>query len=295
MLQDSSDEDYEGGEGVGGVGGVEAFKEMMKRRSSTKEVKQEEKKNLKDATTAAHIAATTAAHIAATAAGKADANKKKKEEVDSLEEKKREEEEKTNLQLYAFVARCIAYPFGATYKHDTTHRPPKISLFQLEMARDRFKAFLAGHNKIPSDEAFNSAVANFYHSVLLSGEVTKVVEGAGWSVCDFSDVFNKCIQEQIWALPDFKNLSKQTLHDAWMERFELIFRGETEKRMLPIYSCPAVEDAKLGREQLFEMFQKVLKVRRRQHQILHNLMQVCAELNYQLDSKRQLWLLLNSG
>lgn len=186
----------------------------------------------------------------------------------------REVDERTNLQLYAFVARCIAYPFGARYKHDTTHRPPKLSLFQLEMARGRFQSFLDGQLKIPTDDAFNSAVGSFYKTVLMSREVTKVVEGAGWSVGDFTEVFKKCIQEHIGALPDFKNISKQTLLDAWMERVELIFRGETEKRMLPIYSSPTLEDTKLGREQLFEMFQKVLKVRRRQHQILFNLMQV---------------------
>ncbi|XP_054029920.1 calcium-dependent secretion activator 2 isoform X5 [Dryobates pubescens] len=79
------------------------------------------------------------------------------------ERQQREEREKRlRLQLYVFIARCIAHPFNAKQPTDMARRQQKLNKQQLQILKERFLAFLNGETQIVADEAFCNAVRSYY-------------------------------------------------------------------------------------------------------------------------------------
>lgn len=192
------------------------------------------------------------------------------------ESKEKDAMKRKRLQIYAFVARCIAYPFSAKYRYEMNYKPPKLTFVQLQLARERTLSFIQGDLKIPSDEAFLSVVTNFYEIVLKTDEITDIVNGPGWTMLDFLEVFKRNVQKRLALLPEIKGISKTVLLNNWMEKFELIFKGETDQRKLPLTpsSIFSSVDTKMTKDQLFDLFQKILHIKKHQHQILFNILQV---------------------
>lgn len=81
-----------------------------------------------------------------------------KEEEERMKAEEEEEERKKRLQLYVFVARCIAYHFNAKQPTDMARRQTKVTKHELNRIRERFQAFLRGETQIAADEAFTNAV-----------------------------------------------------------------------------------------------------------------------------------------
>ena len=196
------------------------------------------------------------------------------------ETKEQDAMKRKRLQIYAFVARCIAYPFSAKYRYEMNYKPPKLTSVQLQLARERFLSFIQGDLKIPSDEAFLTVVTSFYELVLKTDEITDIINGPGWTMLDFLEVFKRNVQKRLALLPEIKGISKTVLMNNWMEKFELIFRGESDQRKLPLTPSSIFNsvDTKMTKDQLFDLFQKILHVKKHQHQILFNILQVILAL-----------------
>ncbi|XP_078727717.1 calcium-dependent secretion activator 1-like isoform X6 [Lampetra fluviatilis] len=217
-------------------------------------------------------------------------------EKEELERLQREDEEKRRrLQLYVFVLRCIAHPFNAKQPTDMARRQQKINKQQLQQVKDRFQSFINGETQIVADEAFCNAVQSYFEVFLKSERVTRMVQGGGCSANDFRDVFKKHIEKRVRSLPEIDGLSKETVLSSWMAKFDSIYRGEEDSRKQPSrIAASAASELILSKEQLYEMFQNILGIKKFEHQLLYNACQLdnsdeqAAQIRRELDGRLQM-------
>ncbi|XP_045561138.1 calcium-dependent secretion activator 1 isoform X23 [Salmo salar] len=217
-------------------------------------------------------------------------------EKDDLEKMQREEEErKKRLQLYVFVMRCIAYPFNAKQPTDMARRQQKISKQQLQTVKERFQAFLSGDTQIVADEAFINAVQSYYDIFLKSDRVSRMVQSGGCSASDSREVFKKHIEKRVRSLPEIDGLSKETVLSSWMAKFDTIYRGEDDPRKHQLrMTASAASELILSKDQLYEMFQSILGIKKFEHQLLYNACQLdnpdeqAAQIRRELDGRLQM-------
>ncbi|XP_036432054.1 calcium-dependent secretion activator 2 isoform X6 [Colossoma macropomum] len=208
---------------------------------------------------------------------------------------KEESERKTKLQIYVFVLRCIAYPFNAKQPTDMARRQQKLNKQQLQAVKERFQAFLRGDTQIVADEAFCNAVRSYYEGFLKSERVARMVQSGGCSASDFREVFKKNIERRVRSLPEIDGLSKETVLSSWITKYDAIFKGEEDQRR-PQGRMPfsAVSELILSKEQLYEMFQQILGIKKFEHQLLYNACQLdnvdeqAAQIRRELDGRLQL-------
>ncbi|XP_030281894.1 calcium-dependent secretion activator 2 isoform X6 [Sparus aurata] len=208
---------------------------------------------------------------------------------------KEEEERKIKLQIYVFVLRCIAYPFNAKQPTDMARRQQKVNKQQLQAVKERFLAFLNGETQIVADEAFCNAVRSYYEGFLKSERVSRMVQSGGCSANDFREVFKKNIERRVRSLPEIDGLSKETVLSSWIAKYDAIYRGDEDMRRQPQRAhLSAVSELILSKEQLYEMFQQILGVRKFEHQLLYNACQLdnvdeqAAQIRRELDGRLQL-------
>ncbi|XP_060127281.1 calcium-dependent secretion activator 1 isoform X2 [Zootoca vivipara] len=220
-------------------------------------------------------------------------SEKEKEEIERLQ--KEEEERKKKLQLYVFVMRCIAYPFNAKQPTDMARRQQKISKQNLQTVKDRFQAFLNGETQIVADEAFMNAVQSYYEVFLKSDRVARMVQSGGFSANDSREVFKKHIEKRVRSLPEIDGLSKETVLSSWMAKFDAIYRGEEDPRKAQArMTASAASELILSKEQLYEMFQNILGIKKFEHQLLYNACQLdnpdeqAAQIRRELDGRLQM-------
>ncbi|KAK1167038.1 calcium-dependent secretion activator 2-like [Acipenser oxyrinchus oxyrinchus] len=196
-------------------------------------------------------------------------SEKEKEDQDRLQ--REEDERRTRLQIYVFVLRCIAYPFNAKQPTDMSRRQQKLNRQQLLTIKERFQAFLSGETQIVADEAFCNAIRSYFEVFLKSDRVARLVQSGGCSANDFREVFKKNIEKRVRSLPEIDGLSKETVLSSWIAKFDAIYRGEEDlRKQLPRMHLNAVSELILSKEQLYEMFQHILGVKKFEHQLLYN-------------------------
>ncbi|XP_046891035.1 calcium-dependent secretion activator 2 isoform X1 [Hypomesus transpacificus] len=221
-------------------------------------------------------------------------------EQDELEKErerlqKEEAERKIKLQVYVFVLRCIAYPFNAKQPTDMARRQQKLNKQQLQAVKERFQSFLNGDTQIVADEAFCNAVRSYHEGFLKSERVSRMVQSGGGSASDFREVFKKNIERRVRSLPEIDGLSKETVLSSWIAKYDAISRGDEDPRRQPQrMHLSAVSELILSKEQLFEMFQQILGIKKFEHQLLYNACQLdnvdeqAAQIRRELDGRLQL-------
>ncbi|GCB73461.1 hypothetical protein scyTo_0006782 [Scyliorhinus torazame] len=173
--------------------------------------------------------------------------------------------------MLAFIGRGIEYKNWQLNKQ------------QLQVVKERFQAFLNGETQIVADEAFWNAIQSYYESFLKSDRVARMVHSGGCSANDFRDVFKKNIEKRVRSLPEIDGLSKETVLSSWMAKFDAIYRGEEDLRSKPArMALSAVSELILSKEQLYEMFQQILGIKKIEHQLLYNACQVSCETRFSL-------------
>ncbi|KAM4740290.1 calcium-dependent secretion activator 1 isoform 1-T1 [Anableps anableps] len=218
-----------------------------------------------------------------------------KEKEDQEKMQREEEEKKKRLQLYVFVMRCIAYPFNAKQPTDMARRQQKISKLQLQTVKDRFQAFLNGETQIVADEAFINAVQSYYEIFLKSDRVSRMVQSGGFSASDSREVFKKHIEKRVRSLPEIDGLSKETVLSSWIAKFDTIYRGEEDiRKHQQRMTASAASELILSKDQLYEMFQQILGIKKFEHQLLYNACQLdnpdeqAAQIRRELDGRLQM-------
>ncbi|TSM52342.1 Calcium-dependent secretion activator 2 [Bagarius yarrelli] len=122
-----------------------------------------------------------------------------------------------------------------------------------------------------------------------------MVQSGGCSASDFREVFKKNIERRVRSLPEIDGLSKETVLSSWITKYDAIFKGEEDQRR-PQGRMPfsAVSELILSKEQLYEMFQQILGIKKFEHQLLYNACQLdnideqAAQIRRELDGRLQL-------
>ncbi|VDL63173.1 unnamed protein product [Hymenolepis diminuta] len=197
------------------------------------------------------------------------------QETAEVSEKEKEEmDRETRLEIYLFVVRCISYPFYAKLPTDPVKRYLKVTKSHLTALKGRFQSFLNGELDIVGDEAFTNAVQSYYDIFLCSDRISTMVKGGGCSMHDFREVFRINIECRIQCLPDIEGLDKNNISSAWMVKFDQICRGGAGPSAAVQRLQVPQPEVIMSKEQLYDMFQNVLGVKKYEHQILFNALQV---------------------
>lgn len=114
---------------------------------------------------------------------------------------------------------------------------------------------------------------------LKSDRVARMVQSGGCSANDFREVFKKNIEKRVRSLPEIDGLSKETVLSSWIAKYDAIYRGEEDLCKQPNrMALSAVSELILSKEQLYEMFQQILGIKKLEHQLLYNACQVSAHV-----------------
>ena len=109
-----------------------------------------------------------------------------------------------------------------------------------------------------------------------SDRVSRMVQSGGCSASDSREVFKKHIEKRVRSLPEIDGLSKETVLSSWMAKFDSIHRGEEDprKQQQQRLTASAASELILSKDQLYEMFQQILGIKKFEHQLLYNACQV---------------------
>ncbi|XP_050731223.1 calcium-dependent secretion activator-like isoform X4 [Eriocheir sinensis] len=213
---------------------------------------------------------------------------------DPAEKQEREEEErKKRLQLYVFILRCISYPFNAKQPTDMTKRQIKVTKHQLDVIQGRFQSFLKGELQIAADEAFINAVQSYYEIFLKNERLASMVVSGACSQHDLREVFKHNVEKRVRSLPEIDGLSKETVLTSWMAKFDMIIKGEEDSKRPGRMQQSLNSELIMPKEQLFDMFQQILGIKKFEHQLLFNALQLdsqdeqAAAIRRELDGRMQ--------
>ncbi|XP_049335716.1 calcium-dependent secretion activator 1 isoform X8 [Astyanax mexicanus] len=171
----------------------------------------------------------------------------------------------------------------------------RITKQQLQTTKDRFESFLKGDTQIVADEAFINAVQSYFEVFLKSDRVAKMVQTGGFSAVDCREVFKRHIEKRVRSLPEIDGLSKETVLSSWMAKFDTIYRGDEDPRKAQQrMTASAASELILSKDQLYEMFQQILGIKKFEHQLLYqacqldNLDEQAAQIRRELDGRLQM-------
>uniref|UniRef100_H9G6G9 Calcium dependent secretion activator n=1 Tax=Anolis carolinensis TaxID=28377 RepID=H9G6G9_ANOCA len=140
-----------------------------------------------------------------------------------------------------------------------------------------------------------NAVQSYYEVFLKSDRVARMVQSGGFSANDSREVFKKHIEKRVRSLPEIDGLSKETVLSSWMAKFDAIYRGEEDPRKAQArMTASAASELILSKEQLYEMFQNILGIKKFEHQLLYNACQLdnpdeqAAQIRRELDGRLQM-------
>ncbi|KAK4472475.1 hypothetical protein MN116_003724 [Schistosoma mekongi] len=126
-----------------------------------------------------------------------------------------------------------------------------------------------------------------FEGFLRSDRVASMVRGGGCSMHDFREVFRLNSEHRVQFLPQIEGLNKANVVSAWMVKFDQICRGGAgPSTVLQKLQVPQPELV-MTKEQLYELFQATLGVKKYEHQILYNALQffiVVIIIGLQLDN-----------
>jgi hypothetical protein len=142
--------------------------------------------------------------------------------------------------------------------------------------RDRFEAFLEGRTRLSGnvDAAVQEAMRIYNETVLVNADVAALVRAGGWMVEDFALVFRAMLPRMLADL-ELDEETDARVKSVWLQIFGVLSRGEPglayqDASSSSLNITPASSEMLLTTEQLYEVFQGVLGVKRFEHQILFN-------------------------
>lgn len=135
------------------------------------------------------------------------------------------------------------------------------------------QSFLKGETQIKGDEAFHNAIQNFHDVCLKSDRVVHMVQGGACSQLDLREIFKKNVEKRVRSLPEYEGVSKETVLTSWLAKFDCILKGigdEDTKRPSRMQQQSLNSELILSKEQLYDMFQQILGIKKFEHQLLFN-------------------------
>ncbi|VDP30664.1 unnamed protein product, partial [Schistosoma margrebowiei] len=176
---------------------------------------------------------------------------------------------------YVLAIRCIAYPLLNANATGQNRRYLRVTKDYLNILKERFQLYLRGELAISSDEAFHTAVNEFFEAVLNSDRLLNMVKSGSCSMYDIREIFIANIEKQVsnlWkSIQPVEGLSKESVLSAWKIKFDQICRGgEGPCPEAMKLAVPQPEPIALSNEQLYELLMRTLSIEKYEHQILYN-------------------------
>ncbi|CAH8511359.1 unnamed protein product [Schistosoma intercalatum] len=186
-----------------------------------------------------------------------------------------EEMHNKRLQLYVLAIRCIAYPLLNANTTGQNRRYLRVTKDYLNILKERFQLYLRGELAISSDDAFHTAVNEFFEAVLNSDRLLNMVKSGSCSMYDIREIFIANIEKQFQGIQPVEGLSKESVLSAWKIKFDQICRGgEGPCPEAMKLAVPQPEPIALSNEQLYELLMRTLTIEKYEHQILYNACQL---------------------
>ncbi|KAK4312364.1 hypothetical protein Pmani_016191 [Petrolisthes manimaculis] len=121
------------------------------------------------------------------------------------------------------------------------------------------------------------------------------VHGGVWGVFqhDLREVFKHNVEKRVRSLPEIDGLSKETVLTSWMAKFDMIIKGEEDSKRPGRMQQTLNSELIMPKEQLFDMFQQILGIKKFEHQLLFNALQLdsqdeqAAAIRRELDGRMQ--------
>merc|ERR1712223_410689 len=196
-------------------------------------------------------------------------------EEELKEKNEREEaERKKRIQLYVFILRSVAYPFNAKQPSDMNKRHLKVTKDGHEKMKARIESFLRGETQIPKDEAFKDCIEIYLAVFLRSERIAQSVSGGALSQHDCREVFRHQSEKKIRTLPEIDGLSKDTVVTSWMAKYDALMKDDDNRRPGQRPTTAMLGNEIMYKEQLYDLFQQILNVKKFEHQLLYNAMQL---------------------
>lgn len=148
---------------------------------------------------------------------------------------------------------------------------------------------------IQNNQQLLSFLKPWFQVFLKSDRVSRMVQSGGCSASDSREVFKKHIEKRVRSLPEIDGLSKETVLSSWMAKFDTIYRGEEDPRKhQQRMTASAASELILSKDQLYEMFQQILGIKKFEHQLLYNACQVSPLrfFTYPLNLNFKIWCLM---
>jgi molybdopterin/thiamine biosynthesis adenylyltransferase len=104
-----------------------------------------------------------------------------------------------------------------------------------------------------------------------------MVTNGGCSAADFREVFKNNIEKRVRSLPEIDGLSKETVLTSWIAKFDAIFKCNDDshrRQSKQQYNNANTTECILTKEQLYDLFQNILGIKKFEHQLLFNAAQV---------------------
>ncbi|KAJ8980725.1 hypothetical protein NQ317_019220 [Molorchus minor] len=106
-----------------------------------------------------------------------------------------------------------------------------------------------------------------------------MVQSGACSQYDFREVFRNNIEKRVRSLPEMEGLSKETVFTSWMAKFDCILKVSDEDSKRPSRMQQNLNsELILSKEQLYDMFQQILGVKKFEHQLLFNALMLMNKL-----------------
>jgi hypothetical protein len=116
----------------------------------------------------------------------------------------------------------------------------------------------------------------YHETVLMNPDVAALIKAGGWMIDDFTSVFEVMLSRLLIKLNPYES-TETRIKRVWLQKFDILLRGET----VVIHQEPSggsrlstCGEMQLTTEQLYDMFQSILGVKRFEHQILYRVCQV---------------------
>ncbi len=89
------------------------------------------------------------------------------------------------------------------------------------------------------------------------------------------NIFNRHQSEKrIRQLPEIDGLSKDTVVTSWMAKYDALMKEDDVKRPGQRQPTTMLGNDIMSKEQLYDLYQQILGVKKFEHQLLYNAMQV---------------------
>jgi hypothetical protein len=215
--------------------------------------------------------------------------------------------------LYLMVARCIAYPFNAKYQLETAPPKPKLNEARftgivdiLETCRNQdwetiaksAISISAAENKCLRGEKFLNCLDWYLDNVLARSDVVSMSHSGSFSVKELESIFKVLATKHIMYTSSALDVDSTELH-TWCSTFrKLVEHGaRTTLRGTRVPSPGGASGAVGGaggggtgpnRENLYKLFQKILNIKRIEHQVLYRVCQLGVKEEQEAVVRREL-------